>query len=262
MSIWLSTYPTRTPNLTWADGSNSPLLDPGGASAVSSLYYGIISPIRPCLGNRFASLRDLSDELMYNNDIHIRHLTQWIGSGHWGGILRTQWTHDQQTGHYGWDADNTAVGGGYEPDQPLTPCNGAIYPVSTPRFHTGSTNDMFNDQIHDMLQMGKFNLLTRGVPDSTKVQYMACWKRWDQYCNCLNISPWLPTALRGWGEPLIYFLDWGRVIFGLQHSIIAQRLYAVRFLHVAEGYDDLAMRGEMAKSITKAVKKRGGGVCL
>ena len=49
---------------------------------------------------------------------------------------------------------------------------------------------------------------------------------------------------------------WGHKIFGLQHSILAKRFYAIRFLHVAEGFDDLALRGQRIECVIKGVRKR------
>ena len=145
----------------------------------------------------------------------------------------------------------------YDPETtPTSSSDSSNFFLAERRFRTGALNDIFKDQIHDMLQLEKFNLLTQGVSERTRTQYLSCWKRWDRYCSCLGISPWLPTAKRGWGDPLIDFLAWEHKIFGLQHSILAKRFYAIRFLHVAEGYDDLALRGQRIKFITKGVKKR------
>ena len=52
----------------------------------------------------------------------------------------------------------------------------------------------------------------------------------------------------------------GRKIFGIQRYTLAKRVYAIRFLHVAEGYDDLALGGQRVKSIIKGAKRRGGGL--
>ena len=73
-----------------------------------------------------------------------------------------------------------------------------------------------------------------------------------------TFPPWLSTSARGWGEPPIDFLAWGHKIFRIQHSTIAKRFYAIRFLHVAEGYDDLSLRGQRVKSIIKGAKRRVG----
>ena len=162
--------------------------------------------MRPCLGHLYTTPHDLSGEIRNNQDCDFLHLTQWISNGHWAGILRAQWTHDRRTGHIEWDAGNTTIGGGCESDQTLSSRREESLPTSPPpHFHTGSMNDMFNDQIHDMLQLGKSNLLTLGVFDRAEIQYLACWKRWGQYCSCLNTSPWLSTTIRGLCEPLIDF---------------------------------------------------------
>ena len=224
---------------------------------LAQLAYGIVCPALPRLGVMFATFDDLSDELLPNRDIHVWHFLQRIGAGHWNAVLTNRWKIDQQPGHFTWDDDNATVGGGCESDRSLSPVRGETSSFPLPRFRAGSMNDMFNDPVDDVLQLGEFNLLAQGVADRTRAQRLACWKRWGQYYNCLDISPWLPASSRGWGEPLIDFLFWEHKIFGLQRSTISKRFYAIRFLHVAEGYDDLDLRGKRAKSIIKAVKKRG-----
>ena len=56
---------------------------------------------------------------------------------------------------------------------------------------------------------------------------------------------------------LLDFLLWERKVFGLQASTLAKRFYAIRFIHVAEGYEDLSLRAHRAKALLKAVKLRG-----
>ena len=154
-----------------------------------NLVRNIIYASRPRLGDLFTTFDDLPDDIFALNDSHVGRLLRWIHSGHWNGVLPTRWKADQQTGHFSWDDDNATVGGGYESDHSLSSLRNAGSPTPLPPFHTGSANDMFNDQIKDMLQLGKFNLLTQGIADRTRVQYLACWKRWGQYCNCLDIAP-------------------------------------------------------------------------
>ena len=190
------------------------------------------------------------------NDYHNLQWIQWIRNGKWSGVRSIQWGVGQRTGHFDWDDDNTTIGPGYESDgSTLSVIDRPVVLLRHP-FRTGSMNDLFNDQIQDMLQLEKFNLLTQGVTERTRTQYLSCWKRWGQYCSCLGISPWLSTAKQGWGDPLIDFLVWEHKIFGLQHSILAKRFYAIRFLHVAEGFGDLALRGQRIKFIIKGVRKR------
>ena len=224
--------------------------------------YQIIYPTHARLGDLYSAFDDLSGEMMAVSDVHVANLLQWIMDGRWAGILRIRWTIDQRTGHYEWEDAMTIANpetdshysssSEYDPETtPTSSSDHSIFFLVGRRFRTGALNDIPNDQIHDMLQLGKFNLLTQGVTERTRTQYLSCWKRWDQYCSCLGIPPWLSTAKRGWGDPLIDFLVWEHKIFGLQHSIIAKRFYAIRFLRVAEGYDDLALRGQRIKFITK-----------
>ena len=65
-----------------------------------------------------------------------------------------------------------------------------------------------------------------------------------------------PNTGVGWGEMLLDFLVWEHKIFGLQPSTLAKRFYAIRFIHVAEGHDDISLRPHRVKALLKAVKLR------
>ena len=53
-------------------------------------------------------------------------------------------------------------------------------------------------------------------------------------------------------------LAWRRKILGFQHSVLTKGFYAIRYIHIVEGYDDLTLMSHRIRCLIKAVKHRGG----
>ena len=73
----------------------------------------------------------------------------------------------------------------------------------------------------------------------------------------MDTSHWLTTSQVGWDNTLIDFVVWEYKLLGIRRSTLAKRFFAIRFIHIAEGYGDLSLRAFRLKSITKAIKMRG-----
>ena len=108
-----------------------------------------------------------------------------------------------------------------------------------------------------MSEHEKFDLLTSSVTVATRNQYMYCWRRWAQFSACSVVSPWIQTPQPGWDDQLLNFLVWENKLLGLQHSALTKRFYAIRYIHIAEGYDDFASRAHRIRGVLKAIKLRG-----
>ena len=73
----------------------------------------------------------------------------------------------------------------------------------------------------------------------------------------MGVSPWLDSSIIGWGNVLIDFVVWEYKISGIQNGTLHKRFCAIRFIHIAEGREDLSLRAHRVKTVTKAIKLRG-----
>ena len=207
--------------------------------------------------------------LVQSTDAHVRAKLAWICKGKWNGVLSVSWSPDVRNGRRPWDDDGTLsppwsrmdteseLDSVYSSSPRSSAGQIPAFTWRHPPNTTGGLSAQFDKKLHDMLQLTKFDLLTQSVGAKTKEQYVQCWKKWAHYCTCVNTSPWLTTTAVGWDETLLDYLVWEHKIFGLQASTLAKRFYAIRFLHVVEGYDDISLRAHRVKALLKAVKLRG-----
>ena len=108
-----------------------------------------------------------------------------------------------------------------------------------------------------VLEQEKFTLLTASVSDITRDQYIRCWRRWTRFCACMGVSHWLDSPSIGWGNVLIDFIVWEYRILGIHHGSLHKRFCDIRFIHIAEGREDLSLRAHRAKTVIKSIKLRG-----
>ena len=114
----------------------------------------------------------------------------------------------------------------------------------------------FDRRIALILEHEKFNLLTSGIGDKTRDQYMTCWRRWAQYSACVGSTPWVREFSPGWDVTLLDFLAWRRKILGLQHSALAKSFYAIRYIHIVDGLEDISLRAHRVRCLIKSVTLR------
>ena len=131
----------------------------------------------------------------------------------WPVVLPLQWLPDRQSGRMDWGPDNATleppdvdVGDSSESSCESSPSSRAA--LLYRHFFTGGMSTKFDATIRDMLHLARFNLLTHGVCVRTREQYTYCSERMGQFRSCLDVSPWLPTALPGWVRPAVAFLAW------------------------------------------------------
>ena len=182
----------------------------------------------------------LRDVLLSCTDIHAAEYLQWVLKGGGYRITKPSWTREALTGRFQWDYDHTTFWSG----------------SSVSSHHTGGMATEFDRRIGLMLEQEKFTLLTSSVTDVTRQQYMKCWQRWARFCACMDVSPWLTPGAAGWDNILIDFLVWEYKLLGIQHSTLAKRFFAIRFVHIAEGHDDLSLRAHRVRMVLKAIKLR------
>ena len=111
-------------------------------------------------------------------------------------------------------------------------------------------------QDRDYLEQEKFFLLTTSVTYITREQYVKFWRRWTRFCACMDTSPRLSPGAVGWGNTMIDFLVWGYKLLGITQIALANRFFAIRFAHIAEGHDDLSLRAHRARTALNAIKLR------
>ena len=216
------------------------------------------------------SFDNLTTWLAQSPDAHLRAKLEWICKGRWNGVLSVSWPHDVRLGRRPRDDDDGTLSPPWsiadglsesESNMSLTPRSpsgdNARFVWRHPPHTTGGLSDAFDKNLHEMLQLAKFDLLTQSVSNKTREQYVQCWRKWAQYSARMNTSPWLSPTSVGWGDTLIDYLVWEHKIFGLQSSTLAQRFYAIRFIHVVEGHDDISSRAHRAKALPNAIKLRG-----
>ena len=182
---------------------------------------------------------DLRRFLLLRTDKHAGNTMRFILSGSKFGVADRSWTAESRNGRFYWDPERTEYS-------------------SAPTFTTGGMASEFDRRISQMVEQEKFELLTSSVNTVTREQYVKCWRRWARFRACMDVIPWLNTSQVGWGNVLIDFLAWGRKLLGIQHITLAKRFFAIRFIHIAEGHGDLSLRAFRVKTITKAIKLRGG----
>lgn len=125
-------------------------------------------------------------------------------------------------------------------------------------FTTGGMSTEFDKRIAAMLENEKLNLLTSSVTVATRGQYMYCWRRRAQFRACSGLSRWITDTRPGRGNNLVDFLVWGHKLLGLQHSALAKRYYAIRYIHIAEGYDDFHFAHIAFRVFSKKLSLEGG----
>ena len=188
-----------------------------------------------------ASFADCRRAILTCADPHCRAFYTWALEGGGHRISRLAWSVGASAGRSHWDSDRTTFNSGTSPRS----------------FTTGGISTEFDRRIANMLENEKFILLTSSVTVVAKDQYMCCWRRWAQFSACSGLSPWIQDTRRGRDNTLIEFLIWEHKLLGLQHSALTRRFYAVRYIHIADGYDDFSLRAHRIRGILKAIKLRG-----
>ena len=211
------------------------------------------------------TFNDVTNRFRSSNDPHLQSKLWWISTGRWTGVPSMAWSPDIRVGRLPWEDDGTmyvpgSVASVSSSEDDLANLNSPRAPFvwRHPPFTNGGLSRTFDRRLHKMLQLAKFELLTQSIGDTTRDQYLKCWAKWAQFAACMDASPWLQHSQGvGWGEMLLGFLVWEHKVFGLQASTLAKRFYAIRFIHVTEGYDDISLRAHRVKALLKAVKLRG-----
>ena len=100
-------------------------------------------------------------------------LCNWILMREGFRVSRFAWAEDAMCGRSQWDYDGTQY-----------------QHASIPRSYTaGGMSSEFGRRTALIIEHEKFTLLTSGIGDKTREQYMTCWRRWAQYSACMCLSP-------------------------------------------------------------------------
>ena len=174
-------------------------------------------------------------------DPHTSSKINWSLNGGGYRVSQCAWNVDSQAGRVSWDREGTQYNHG---DTPRT-------------YTTGGMSTEFDRRIELMLGQEKFHLLTSGIVDKPRARYLTCWRRWSQFASCMGKSPWIKSFEQGWDDALLDFLVRQRKILGIQHSVLTKGFYAVRYIRIVEGLEDLTLRAHRIQCIVKSVKLRG-----
>ena len=173
-------------------------------------------------------------------DHHACEYIKWIFKGGGYRVSDWAWSDEARLGRPVWDPTATQ----YAADE-------------TPRtYTTGGMASEFDHRIAQLLEYEKFTLLTTGLADKTRTQYMSCWRRWAHYSACMGKTPWIKSFEHGWDETMLDYMVWQHKILGMQHSALTKGFYAIRYVHIVEGLEDIAIRAHRVRCIIKAVKLR------
>ena len=208
-------------------------------------------------GDGFVSFRAIDDALLLCVDPHVQSSTQWIPKCEAYRVSQYARTFDARCGRFGWDYDATQYRHADTP-RSFTTGRNRPYPLEQRQFSTtGGLASEFDHRTASMLEQENFHLLTTGIGDKTRSQYMTCWRRWAQFASCMDESPWFREFPPGWDNTLIDFLAWQHKILGFQHSVLAKGFYDTRYVHIAEGLCDITLRAHSVRCLIRAVKLRG-----
>ena len=207
----------------------------------------------------FHTFRSLSDALSACMDPHVTAFNQWMMSGAGYRISSQAWSLDARVGRFEWDHDAKQYQHADTPWTLTTYDDPRGYTDRRPRrnFTTGGMPSEFDRRMALMLETEKVQLITTGICDKTRGQYLSCWRRWAQYASCVGVSRWIKSFNPGRGNALLDFLVWQHKILGHQHIALAKGFYSIRYIHLVECFEDLSVRAHRVRCLLKAVKLRG-----